>query len=107
MYLVFFDFDEFVIGSGGENVIDAVAEEINGRSLNVVRIIGHTDSSGPNSYNNKLAMKRANKIRDALVARGVDPALLSVEGKGEDELLVQTADDVREPANRRAQITFE
>ena len=52
-------------------------------------------------------MKRANSVRDALIERGVDATLIKVEGRGEDELLVQTADGVREPANRRAQITFE
>ena len=107
MYLVFFDFDKSDIGAGGQNVLDAVAEEVRARSLNAVAIVGHTDSSGPNSYNNRLAMRRANAVRDALVTRGVDAALIRVEGRGEDELLVQTADGVREPANRRAQITFE
>lgn len=107
MYLVFFDFDKSDIGAGGQNVLDAVAEEVRARSLNAVTIVGHTDSSGPNSYNNRLAMRRANAVRDALVTRGVDAALIRVEGRGEDELLVQTADGVREPANRRAQITFE
>jgi OmpA-OmpF porin, OOP family len=107
MYLVFFDFDSFKIGAGGENVMDAVAQEVKGRSLNVVHVVGHTDSSGPETYNDKLAMKRANAVRDALVNRGVDAALVNVEGRGENELLVKTADGVREPANRRAQVTFE
>jgi OOP family OmpA-OmpF porin len=107
MYLVFFDFDKTEVGAGGQNVLDAVADEVASRSISTVRIVGHTDSSGPKSYNNKLAMKRANAVRDALSARNVDPAIIQVEGRGEDDLLVQTADGVREPANRRAQITFE
>ncbi len=107
MYLVFFDFDKSEVGAGGQNVLDAVAEEVKSRSLNAVTIVGHTDSSGPQSYNNKLAMRRANAVRDALINRGVEPSLIRVESRGEAELLVQTADGVREPANRRAQITFE
>ena len=107
MYLVFFDFDSSEIGPGGENVLDAVGEEVMGRNLELVSVIGHTDSSGPESYNNKLAMRRANAIRDTLAQRGVDPALIKVQSRGEDELLVPTDDGVREPANRRAEITFE
>ena len=107
MYLVFFDFDESVIGPGGQNILDTVAAEVQSRNLNAVSIVGHTDSSGPKTYNNKLAMRRANAVRDTLIERGIDPTLIRVEGRGEDELLVQTADGVREPANRRAQITFE
>ena len=107
MYLVFFDWDKSEIGAGGQNVVDAVGQEIKSRSLNAVSVVGHTDSSGPNAYNDKLALRRANAVRDALTNRGVDAALIRVDGRGENELLVKTADDVREPANRRAQITFE
>ncbi len=107
MYLVFFDFDKYDIGAGGQNVLDAVAEEVRSRNLGSVTIVGHTDAAGPNSYNDKLAMRRANAVRDALSTRGVDASLIRVEGRGETELLVQTADGVREPANRRAQITFD
>lgn len=107
MYLVFFDFDKSEVGAGGQNVLDAVAEEFTDRRPEIVRIVGHTDSSGSQSYNQKLAMRRANAVRDGLVDRGVDPATIMVDGRGENELLVETADDVREPANRRTQITFE
>ena len=107
MYLVFFDFDSSNVGAGGHNVLDAVAEEAKSRSMNMIRVVGHTDSSGSKTYNSRLANRRANTVRDALTQRGVDASLIKTEGRGEDELLVQTQDNVREPANRRAQITFE
>jgi OOP family OmpA-OmpF porin len=107
MYLVFFDFDSSTIGAGAQNVLDAVAAEVGKRHPAAIRIVGHTDASGSKSYNNKLAMKRSNAVRDALASRGLDASMFQIEGKGEDELLVQTADGVREPANRRAQITFQ
>lgn len=107
MYLVFFDFDKSNIGQGGQSVVDAVAQEIKSRNLNAVNVVGNTDTSGSNKYNNKLAMRRANSVRDALVKRGVDASLIRVSGRGEDNLLVQTPDGVREPANRRAEITFD
>lgn len=107
MYLVFFDFDSSKIGSGGNNVLDAIAEEvINREQMNGLTIIGHTDSSGPKSYNEQLATRRASAVKDALVKRGIDASMITVESRGENELLVQTADGVREPANRRTQITF-
>lgn len=107
MYLVFFDFDSHQVGAGGQNVLDAVAQEAKSRNLSAVRIVGHTDSAGSQKYNERLANRRASTVRDALVQRGVDPSLIKTEGRGEGEQLVQTADNVREPANRRAQITFE
>lgn len=106
MYLVFFDFDKSSVATSGESVLDAVGTEVKSRSLNVLNVVGHTDRAGSRTYNNRLAMKRANSVRDALIKRGVDASLIKVDGRGEDQNLVATDDNVREPANRRAEITF-
>lgn len=107
MYLVFFDWDSSVVGQGGASVLDAVVKEVANRGVKHINVVGHTDRSGSNDYNEKLAMKRANAVKKQLVARGIDANMISVSGRGENELLVQTADNVREPANRRGVITFE
>jgi OOP family OmpA-OmpF porin len=107
MYLVFFDFDKYSVTSGAQNVLDSVVTEVKSRSLKVVHVVGHTDTAGPKTYNYKLSMRRANAVREYLSSHGVDASVISVEGKGESQLLVKTPDNVREPANRRAQITFE
>lgn len=107
MYLVFFDFDKSAVAASGESVLDAVGTEVKSRSLNVLNVVGHTDRAGSRTYNNRLAMKRANSVRDALIKRGVDASLIKVDGRGEDQNLVATDDNVREPANRRAEITFQ
>ena len=107
MYLVFFDWDSSVVGTGGASVLDAVVKEINNRGVARVNIVGHTDTSGPTTYNDKLAMRRANAIKKELIARGVAADKINVSGRSENELLVQTSDNVREPANRRGVITFE
>lgn len=106
LYLVFFDFNKSSITTGAESVLDAVAAEVRKRNASTIEIVGHTDSSGSNNYNEKLAIRRANAVRDALAARGLSVSVMNIDGRGERELLVKTADNVREPANRRAQITF-
>lgn len=106
-YIVFFDFDEYSLNAGANSILDAASNEAKGRSLTSINLVGHTDTSGSRAYNEKLSMKRANVVRDAMVQRGVDPSLMVVNHRGENELLVQTADGVREPANRRTEITFE
>lgn len=107
MYLVFFDWDSSVVGQGGASVLDAVVKEINSRGVKHINIVGHCDRSGPSDYNDKLAMRRANAIKKELISRGVSADMISVSGRGENELLVQTSDNVREPANRRGVITFQ
>ena len=106
MYLVFFDFNKSNITAGADSVLDAVVAELHKRGKTSIQVVGHTDTSGSDSYNEKLAMRRANAVKAALAKRGVDVKEVGVEGRGEKELLVKTADGVREPANRRAQITF-
>lgn len=107
MYLVFFDFDSKRIGDGGANVLDAVVQEVQTRNLRTVRVVGHTDTSGSQAYNERLGRARADAVKAELMARGVPANVIITEGRGENELLVQTTDGTREPANRRAVITFE
>jgi OOP family OmpA-OmpF porin len=66
-------------------------------------VVGHTDTSGSNAYNDKLSVRRAEAVRDALVANGVQSGAISLEGRGESDPLVSTADGVPEERNRRVQ----
>jgi len=107
MYLVFFDFDQSDLGPGAQSVLDAVATEVRSRNLTSITVVGHADRSGSEAYNDKLSQRRANAVRDALVQRGIASSLINVSSRGEAEPLVETPDGVREPANRRAQISFQ
>ena len=108
LFIVFFDWDKSNISSSAQEVVDAVVAEINKRAdISRIVITGHTDSSGADTYNQKLSTRRAESVRKALIANGVDASKVSVDAKGEADLLVQTADNVREPANRRVQISLE
>lgn len=108
MFLVFFDWDQHSVTAGANDVLDAVAEEVKSRQdIKGLVVVGHADSSGPTAYNEKLSLKRAKAVKTGLVARGVAEDLVRVESRGETDLLVKTPDNVREPANRRAQITLE
>lgn len=107
MYLVFFNWDSAELSSGAFGVLDAVAEEVMKNPPGQINVQGHADTSGGKEYNQRLAFKRATAVRDALVARGVSADLMVVESRGEEEPLVPTPDNVREPANRRVNISFE
>lgn len=106
-YLVFFDFDKSTIDASGQSVVDAIAAEVARQNLTAVNVVGHADKSGSDKYNQRLGLKRANAVREALQAKGVNARLLKVESMGESAPMVPTPDGVREPANRRAEITFD
>jgi outer membrane protein OmpA-like peptidoglycan-associated protein len=72
-----------------------------------IEVVGHTDTVGSEAYNMRLSIRRADVVRDALVALGARREAIATNGVGETDLAVQTADGVREPQNRRSVITLE
>jgi OOP family OmpA-OmpF porin len=108
MFIVFFDWNKYTLSSSANDVLDAIAQELTSRQdVRQVVVVGHADTSGERQYNQKLSIQRAHAVQSALAARGVPDMKLRIEGRGEDDLLVKTPDNVREPGNRRAQISLE
>lgn len=106
MYLVFFNWDSSKLSTGATSVLDAVSDEVSTNTPNSVNVIGHADTSGPTDYNERLAIRRAKAVKTYLTNSGVDASMISMDARGEGELLVPTPDNVREPANRRVNISF-
>ena len=67
-------------------------------------VVGHTDTVGSDSFNDALALRRAEAVRTTLIGRGVAPANVVAVGRGKRDLLHPTADGVAEPRNRRVEI---
>lgn len=105
-YLVFFDWDSAKLTSAARDIIRSAAD--NARRANIVsfELVGHADRSGPADYNQRLSVRRANAIADALVEMGYSKGNIALTGRGESDPLVQTGDNVREPQNRRVLLTI-
>jgi len=69
-----------------------------------VTVEGHTDSTGGEEYNQKLSERRATRVRDLLVSRGVPAARLSVRGYGESDPIADNGTAEGRQANRRVQL---
>ena len=67
-------------------------------------VIGHTDRLGSVEANDTLSLQRAQAVRQLLIERGFYPERVQAVGRGEREPVVDTADEVEEPKNRRAEI---
>ncbi|WP_296347026.1 OmpA family protein [Reyranella sp.] len=106
-YMVFFDWDRSNLSAQALNTIQQAATTYKSRSSARITATGHTDTSGSEQYNMALSLRRANSVKAALVKEGVPAAAISVVGRGERGLLVQTGDNVREPQNRRVEIVID
>lgn len=69
-----------------------------------VLIVGHTDTVGSEAGNDKLSVRRAQKVRQALVQLGIPDENIQQSGRGEREMLIETTDNVKEARNRRVEI---
>ncbi len=103
-YIVFFDFDKSTLSPESREIIAGAAKAINAGSRAQIRIDGYTDTMGTVDYNMSLSDRRGNAVEAELVRDGIAEGDIGVEARGKSDLLVQTADEVREPKNRRATI---
>lgn len=105
-YMVFFDWDRTDLSQQALVTIHTAAIAFKNGGSPRVTAIGNTDTSGPRDYNMALSLRRANVVKAALIREGVPDAAIATIGRGEDNLLVQTGDGVREPQNRRTEIVL-
>jgi OOP family OmpA-OmpF porin len=106
-YMVFFDHNQWDLTPEGHQVLGRIVEDLLKTPDTPVLLHGHTDASGTDEYNMELSQKRALAVKNALVAEGIEESRVSYFAFGETDLRVQTADGIREPANRRVEIFLE
>ena len=105
-FMVFFDWDKSDLNAASIETIARAAAAYRAKGGAQIQATGHTDNSGPETYNMALSLRRANAVKDALVRDGVPANDISVVGLGESQPLVKTADGVREAQNRRVEIVI-
>ncbi|MBL8675565.1 MAG: OmpA family protein [Rhodospirillales bacterium] len=105
-YIVFFDFDRALITPTAATTIKQAAADAKAGKSTRLDVTGHADKSGGDAYNMALSLRRANAVKDQLVREGIPANQIAVVGRGESMPLVQTADGVREPQNRRVEIVL-
>jgi outer membrane protein OmpA-like peptidoglycan-associated protein len=94
--------DELTPDSAKE--LERVLAEIRKRPAPDLIIVGHTDRVGLLADNDRLALKRAEKMRGEMLRQGLPADSVQAAGRGEREPLVATADEVAEARNRRVEM---
>jgi hypothetical protein len=105
-FQVFFGFDSATLDAQGRQIVAQAAEEYRRGGQTQVTVTGHTDTSGSAAYNLELSQRRAEAVAAEMIRQGVPATEIETIGRGEEDLLVPTADGVREPRNRRVEIVM-
>ena len=71
-----------------------------------IAITGHTDASGPETWNRELSLGRADAVADYLVAGGIARSRLLTRGAGSSMPLATNATRYGRSLNRRIEIEF-
>jgi outer membrane protein OmpA-like peptidoglycan-associated protein len=103
--LVFFDFDSDAIPADARQTIQFAAQNAAPCGWRNFNVVGHADRSGSDEYNVALSRRRADAVAQLMTSMGIAQGQITTDAKGESSPRVPTADGVREPQNRRVEIT--
>ncbi len=101
---VSFDVDQSMIKPAFRPSLDKLADVLIKYDRTVVHIVGHTDNTGSDSYNQSLSERRARSVSTYLEQRGVPHDRLRYEGRGESEPRESNATAAGRQLNRRVEV---
>ena len=105
-FIVYFGFDRTNLTDRARATLDEVVGAVNSMGATALSIVGHADTVGSQAYNQGLSERRARRVGNALVERGIPASAMTLAGRSENDPAVATGNNVREPKNRRVEITL-
>jgi outer membrane protein OmpA-like peptidoglycan-associated protein len=104
-FIIFFDFDKSSITPEASSILDNAAQAYASGRFSIM-IAGHTDTTASGQYAVGLSQREADAAKRYLMSKGVPEQDIATEAFGSSRPLVKTGQNVREPQNRRVEITF-
>lgn len=88
-----FDVNSAKLKPEGLNMLQELVARMSGLNVEVVMATGYTDRTGPDAYNQALSERRAQSVKDFMVAQGVPADKIQTEGKGPADPVVTCSDE--------------
>ena len=101
---VTFAVDSAAIDPAFQTTLGSVANTLSRYEKSYVDVLGHTDSTGSDAYNQSLSERRAESVANFLANSGVQRARLATKGYGESQPIASNATEAGRAANRRVEI---
>jgi OOP family OmpA-OmpF porin len=96
-----FDVDKSKVRAADKAEIIPVADAMKNNPGSTATIVGHTDSTASEAYNQKLSERRAEAVKKVMVEQGVNPDAIETSGRGELEPVDSNDTAAGRQANRR------
>jgi outer membrane protein OmpA-like peptidoglycan-associated protein len=103
---IYFNFDLADLNQESKDELVQLVDILNKNNKIKIEISGHTDSIGSVRYNDRLSIKRVNKVRDFLIESGISKLRIKAVGKGSREPVVSNKDESGRRKNRRVEYVF-
>ena len=99
-----FEYNSSALTEDSQTGIQMLAEFLFRNSGLRVELAGHTDNVGSENYNLKLSADRAEMVRNALIAKGVDKDRLTAKGYGASQPIAPNDTEEHRALNRRTEM---
>ncbi len=103
---VLFEVDKAELKTGALRDLASIAAYLKGNPTQQVLIEGHTDSTGTESHNHELSLRRGTAVETFFLRNGVDPRRIQVRGLGEDHPIASNGTSSGRQQNRRVEIVM-
>lgn len=103
---ILFDTDKSDLKSAARTNLANLATSLQNNPQTNILIVGHTDNTGTDTYNQALSVRRAESVKSFLMANNVASSRLTTSGKGESEPIADNSTAAGRAQNRRVEIVI-
>ncbi|KJZ45703.1 OmpA family protein [Pseudomonas fluorescens] len=101
---VLFAFNQSELTPAAQSKLDSLMPKLQSADVVSIKVIGHTDSVGSDTYNQALSERRASSVAAYLLSQGVAPNKLTSEGKGQSQPVADNETEEGRAKNRRVEL---
>jgi OOP family OmpA-OmpF porin len=101
---VLFAFNQSELTPAAQSKLDSLMPKLQSADVVSIKVIGHTDSVGSDTYNQALSERRASSVAAYLLSQGLAPNKLTSEGKGQSQPVADNETEEGRAKNRRVEL---
>lgn len=101
---VLFGSDVETLNKASTDIVERIGKALTGVGIDRVRVDGHTDASGKESYNQQLSLRRAQSVAKVLTGVGMKAQNIQLRGLGSSEPVASNSTAAGRTENRRVSI---